>query len=134
MLLELTKRGALAAVLSVVVNLVVLQAVLATGGVPRIDPLSVPPVTLFTILGVVGATAVYGLLVRFSGRPDRTFLIVAAVVLLLSFVPDVGLLQVNPAATVRAVVVLMVMHVTVAAICVWVLTDRYSPLGGRVAG
>jgi hypothetical protein len=49
---------------------------------------------------------------------------VAVVVLLLSFVPDVLLLQADPAATVPAVIVLMVMHVVVAVVCVASLTGR----------
>jgi hypothetical protein len=48
---------------------------------------------------------------------------IAAGVLLLSLIPDVGLLAVDPAATPLAVVVLMVMHVVVAAVSVGLLVS-----------
>lgn len=121
---DLAKRGAAAVVLSLVANWVVLGAVLAGDLVDPFDPLSVAPVTGLTVLGAVGATLVYRLVARRSATPDRTFTIVAAVVLGLSFLPDLALLRVDPAAAVPAVVVLMAMHVVVAVICVVVLTGR----------
>lgn len=117
-------RGALAVALSLVVNLVVLQVVLALGLAEPFEPLSIPPVAIFTALGAIGATVVYALLDRYSTRPDRTFTVVAGVVLALSFLPDLALLRLDPAATVAGVVVLMGLHVTVAAICVVALTGR----------
>ena len=72
----------------------------------------------------MGATVTYWLLVRRASNPDRTFVRVASVVLVVSFVPDVGLLSGDPAATVPGVVVLMAMHVVVAAVSVTVLTGR----------
>ena len=74
--------------------------------------------------GVVGATLVYALLLRRSRAPRRTFVRVAAAVLVLSFLPDLALLALDPAATVGGVVVLMLMHVVVAAASVGVLTRR----------
>ncbi|MDZ7689039.1 MAG: DUF6069 family protein [Halobacteriales archaeon] len=121
---ELAKRGAIAVVLSVVVNLVVLQAVLVGDLVQQFEPLNVGPVALFSALGAVGATVAYAVVDRFSETPDRTFVVVAVVVLVLSFVPDIFLLQAEPAATVPAVVVLMVMHVVVAVASVASLTGR----------
>lgn len=121
---ELAKRGGIAVVLSVVANLVVLQAVLVPELVQGFEPLNVGPVALFSVLGAVGATVSYGVVDRFSEAPDRTFVVVAVVVLLLSFVPDVLMLQSDPAATAPAVAVLMVMHVVVAAACVASLTGR----------
>ncbi|MCU4925343.1 DUF6069 family protein [Halobacteria archaeon AArc-dxtr1] len=119
----LLTRGALATVLSVVANWIVLWAALAVDTVEPFDPLSVPPVTLLTVLGALGATLVYGVLTRVSETPDRTFTRLAAVVLVLSFLPDVALLELDPNATVPAVVVLMLMHVVVAVSCVAVLTN-----------
>lgn len=123
---ELAKRGAAAVVLSVVVNLVVLQAVLIPDLVQQFEPLNVAPVALFSGLGAVGATVAYAVIDRLSETPDRTFVVAAVVVLLLSFVPDVLLLQADPAATVPAVAVLMVMHVVVAVACVVSLTGRLT--------
>ena len=121
---RLVRRGALAAVAAAVVNAVVVLATTAVGVAPGFRPLSLPPVLLFSVLGVAGATAVCWLLRRRGSNPDRTFRRVAAVVLLLSFLPDLGLLSVDPAATVPGVVVLMAMHVVVAAVSVAVLTGR----------
>jgi hypothetical protein len=123
---ELAKRGGIAAVLSVVANLVVLQAVLVPELVQGFEPLNVGPVAIFSVLGAVGATVTYGIVDRLSETPDRTFVVVAAVVLLVSFVPDVLMLQADPAATAPAVAVLMFMHVVVAVACVVSLTGRLS--------
>lgn len=111
-------------VLSVVANLVVLQAVLVPELVQQFEPLNVGPVAIFSVLGAVGATVAYAVVDRLSETPDRTFVVVAVVVLLLSFVPDILMLQADPAATVPAAGVLMFMHVVVAAACVASLTGR----------
>ncbi|WP_247730554.1 DUF6069 family protein [Halovivax limisalsi] len=124
----LVVRGIVATVVALVANGVILGAVLATELVAPIDPLSIGPVALFTILGVAGATLVFGVLTRRSDRPNRTFLLLAAAVLVLSFGPDLWLWQSDPAATMGAVAVLMVMHAVVAASSVVALTDRYSPI------
>ena len=124
----LAVRGGLAVVVSLLVNLAILAAVLSSGIVEPFDALSVPPVALLTVLGAIGATIVYGAITRRSDAPDRTFIIVAAAVLVLSFAPDLALLEYDADATVPAVIVLMIMHVAVAAACVWALTDRYSPI------
>ena len=124
----LAVRGGVAAVLSLVVNGVLLGIVLTVDLVATFDALSIPPVAGLTVLGVVGASVVYGFLTGRVDDPDRTFIIVAAVVLVLSFVPTGSLLAFDDDAVVGGVVVLMIMHVVVAAVCVWALTDRYSPI------
>lgn len=121
----LARRGLAAVVLAPLANALLLWAVLATDAVQRFDPLQYGPVTLFSALGALGAALVYAWLVRRRADPDRTFVRVAGLVLLLSFVPDVALLFADPAATVPAVVVLVVMHVVVAVISVGVLTGTW---------
>lgn len=123
---ELAKRGSLAVILSVVANIIVLQAVLVPSLVQQFEPLNVPPVVLFSALGAFGATVTYALVDRLSESPDRVFTIIAGVALVLSFVPDIALLQINPAATLPAVIVLMVMHVVSAVVCVASLTGRLA--------
>lgn len=125
---ELVARGIGALALSLVGNWLVLWLVLAFDLVEPFEPISFSPVTLLTALGVLGAIVVYGALTRRSATPDRTFVVIAAVVLVLSFVPDLALLSSDPAATVPAVIVLMVMHVVAAVACVVMLTDRFTPL------
>jgi hypothetical protein len=117
-------RGAIAVLGSVVGNALVLAVVLASGLVQPFMALAYPPVVFLSAAGAVGATVVYALLARRGGDYDRTFRRVAAAVLVVSFVPDVALLVADPAATVPAVVVLMVMHVVVAAASVVALTRR----------
>lgn len=53
---------------------------------------------------------------------------------MVSFLPDLALLQVDSAATVPAVVVLVVTHVVVAAVCVLVLTETFPPFSGAGEG
>lgn len=120
---ELLGRGVLAVVGAVALNWIVLTLVLVADAVAAYEHLEYGPVTTLTVLGSVGAVVAYAVVDRLSRRPDRTFLGLAVVVLLLSFVPDIGLLLTDDAATVGAVAVLMVMHVTTAAVCVAVLTD-----------
>lgn len=118
---ELGKRGALAVVLSLVVNGLLLGVVLATGVVTPFRPLAFGPVLMLSAVGAAGATATYWVLTRVSDRPDRLFPGIAGVVLVLSFVPDVTFLPGQQGATWGAIAVLMVMHVTVAAASVWAL-------------
>lgn len=124
----LAVRGVVAMVLAILVNGLLLGAVLATNLVEPFEHLALGRIALFSALGAVGAAIVFGLLTRRAERPDRAFIIVAVIVLLLSFGPDVWLLQSEPDATVGGVAVLMVMHVVVAASSVFALTDRYSPI------
>ena len=116
-------RGGLAVVLAVLANVGLVLGVDALGIAPEFQALTIPPVSVLSALGAGGATVVYWLLGQYVSDADRTFVRVAAGVLLLSFVPDVALLAIDPAATPLAVVVLMAMHVVVAAVSVWVLVS-----------
>lgn len=101
--------------LSAIVNAAIVAAASAAGIAPGLEALTLPSVVVLSVAGAVGATVVYALLDRYVARPNRTFRRVAAVVLVLSFVPDLWLLAADPAATVPGIVVLVVMHVVVAA-------------------
>lgn len=118
---SLAIRGAIAGVLSLVVNLVIVLGAQSMDVAPGFDPLTVPQTSIFTILGVLGAVVVYRIVQGRAENPDRTFVRIAAVVLVLSFLPDIGLLSADDAATVTAVVLLMVMHVVVAVFVVGLL-------------
>lgn len=88
------------------------------------------PVTLFTVVGVVAATAVYALLRRFTANPNRIFTIVALAVFVLMLIPDI-MLAVNPASsmlpgtTAGTMIALALMHFPTAYFCWRFLT------GGR---
>jgi len=114
-------RGGLAVVLAVLANVVLVVGVDALGIAPAFRAVTIPPVAFLSALGAVGATVVYWLLGRYVSDANRMFVRIAAGVLLLSFVPDVALLAIDPAATPLAVVVLMAMHVVVAAVSVLAL-------------
>lgn len=125
---RLATYGLLAAILAIAVNGLVRAAALRVGGVPVVLPLEWEPVIISSVVGAIGATLVYGVIASISTRPNRTFMIVAAIVLLLSFAgpvnaylsPPPGMGLANAPWTVFAT--LSVMHVTGALAIVAVLT------------
>ncbi|ELZ92000.1 hypothetical protein C440_16849 [Haloferax mucosum ATCC BAA-1512] len=118
----LARRGLTAVVVSIAGNGLLLALVLASGVVQPFMPLSYPPVLFLSAVGAIGAALVYGVLSQRVESPDKTFLRVAVAALVLSFLPDIGLLFGDPQATIPGVLVLMAMHVVVAAVCVGTLT------------
>jgi hypothetical protein len=116
--------GLLAAVVAAIGNIIVLLITDALFTVPAsFPPFAIGPVTFFSVVGVVGATAVFALLGRFTQRPIRWFWIISVVVLLLSFIPNIVMLVANtlPGTTVAGVVGLMITHVVAAAAAVGIL-------------
>lgn len=111
-------RGGIAVVLSVLVNAALVIGAESVGLAPDFRAISLPPVVFLSAVGAGGAALVYWALGRFVETVDRVFVRVAGAVLLLSFLPDIALLALDPAATVPGVVVLVVMHVVVAAVSV----------------
>lgn len=123
---EVARRGGLVLLASWLVNWSIIVIVTRFEVVPPYEHLDFAPVTVWTTVGVIGALLVYGIVDRYSTRPDRRFLQIAIAVLLLSVIPDLWLLDADPEATVGAVTLLMAMHVIVAGICILGLTD-YRP-------
>lgn len=117
-------RGAVATAGAVAVNVSIVLLVGPTDLAPGFRALTVPPVAFLSAAGAVGAVVAYVLIRRRSSHPVRTFRRLAIGALLLSFLPDLGLLVVDDAATPLGVGLLMVMHVTVAAICIRLIPDR----------
>lgn len=117
--------GPLAVLASVIANVLVsITAVALVGISPEFEPLHLRPVIGFTVVGVLGALLVFALVARFSRRPVRLFRRIALVVLLLSFMPDLSLLNASPYAgtTVQSVIALMLMHMAAWLISVSLLT------------
>ncbi|WP_227130752.1 DUF6069 family protein [Halorubellus salinus] len=110
-------RVAVAAVAASVANLLVLAVALLLELAPGFRPLAPAPIVFLTVLGVVGADAVYAFLDQRTDAGHDLFRTVALAVLVVSFVPDFALLALDPAATTLGVLALVVMHVVVAAIC-----------------
>lgn len=121
--------GLIAIVGSIVVNLIVRAIGLAVVDVsPEFVPLAEPSATvIFTGSLVLIAVIVFAVVDRVSSNPVRTYNIVALVALVLSLIPDIGMLlapQNLPfgGITFGAVMILMVMHVAAYAVTVYVLT------------
>lgn len=114
--------AALTVVASVVAVLVVRElAVRMLHPSPAFAPLAVAPPVVDTILCTVGAIFVF-IKIMFVSNPLRTWRRVAAVVLILSFTPDVLLAwSRNMGATWPEAFALMTMHVIVWALCVTLL-------------
>ena len=117
--------GVATVAVAVLVNVVIRTVAVSVLGIGEgFLPLGVGPTVVFTVAGMVGAVVVFGLLLRFAGRPVRTFRRVALAVLLVSLVPDVLMLfsPSMPGTTVAGVLTLMVEHVASWAVAVGVLT------------
>ena len=131
---RLVQFGLFALVVVSVVNVLVLSIGLALVAFPAefvggpFGPLAVGPVVVNSAIAAIGATFVYSVVTRYAVRPNRTFTIIAGVVLVLSFAmflaPDLA------GAPSRVFAILTVMHVTTAVIIVGILT-RSTTQGGE---
>jgi hypothetical protein len=126
---DLVARMAIAAVAAVVANVLVRAAAIALFDIPEaFEHLALRAVIVSTLAGVLAAGLVYAVIVRRAANPDRTFTIVAAVALVLSFAAPLSVgLQDPPeyaGTDAAAVGTLMAMHVAAAAIVVAVFTRR----------
>jgi hypothetical protein len=114
--------GLFAIVAAVVVNVLVDVLALSLLPIPAMFmALRSPIYIIYTVIGAVGAVLVFALIARFSRRPIRLFHIVALIVLVISFGPDLWLLTM-PFASGVGVGVLIAMHITTYAVMVGVLT------------
>jgi len=117
-------RALVAVVGAILANLTVLAVGLITVGAGGFDPFAVPPVAISTGVGALGGVVVYGLFRRLFGEAaDRRFIIVAAVVTLLSFVTLPQAATFDGATTAR-LAVLGTMHVVAAVVVVVALVGR----------
>jgi hypothetical protein len=117
----------LAAISAAVANVLVYFVGVATGAISLSvlfpsasgeSPLTIGMVVATSVVGAVGATVVFALVGRFSRHPIRTFRIVAAVVLALSFIPPLTI----PAVPISMVLTMELMHLMTAFIIVGLLT------------
>ena len=134
---RLARVGALAVGLAVVVNVVIRTVAVSLLGIGEgFLPLGVGPTVFFTAAGMVGAVAVFGMMLRFARRPVRLFRRVALVVLVVSLVPDVLMLFSGsmPGTTVAGVITLMVEHVASWAGAVGVLAGFVGEEEGERRG
>jgi hypothetical protein len=119
----LATQGTGALAIALVVNLTLGWVALSQGLVASTEFFRYPAIVVWTLLGMGGATLVYGVLTRRAATPDRTFVRVAAVVLLLSFAPDIGLALTADSVTTSEAVGLMTLHVPPAIVSVLALPE-----------
>ena len=122
---ELPRRG-------LIVGAVVLLSLALVRGVAGllvplggVQPAAWPAVLGTGVVVTVGATAVYAALTRLLDRPDRAFVGLAAVVLVVSMLPLAFVAPTIPGVTATVIGVLAVMHVVAAVGSVVVLTERW---------
>jgi hypothetical protein len=112
----------LAAILGVLVVRVIAVAILRPDPLPMSLRWSTPAV--FTFVLVTGAVLVFALVAALVKKQAlRVYQVIALVVLLLSFLPDIGYASSPmPGASWPVAIALMIMHVVAAAITVVMLT------------
>lgn len=110
-------------VIALVVNFALAFVTLGQNLVASTEFFQYPAIAVWTLLGMGGATVVFGVLTRRSTTPDWTFVRVAAVVLVLSFLPDIGLALTADSVTTSEAVGLMALHVSTAIVAVLALPE-----------
>ena len=116
--------GAVAIVLSIIGNLILLWAANSVLTIPsEFDPLGPLRISIFTTVFVIGGIIVYAILAVKAEHPIRTYQRIAWIFLIVSFIPDIAMLFVDfmPGANLTAVNVLMLTHVVPGLICIYVL-------------
>jgi len=120
----------LAGVLAVALNLVIMHFTKPLA--PALLALDILPVVFWTVVGTIGAALSYRIIYRRSATPERTFIVVALIALVVSFVPNVAFLVI-PQLKIHGLTpigdyVLMAMHVVAAAVIVPILIWRSNAL------
>ena len=111
----------LASIFGVLIVRVVAVAILQSDPTPLSLGWIIPIISTFVF--VTGAVLAFALVSRFAANPIRTYQIIALIVLLLTFVPDIVFVQVHFLnSTWPITIALMVMHVVVWGICVVMLS------------
>ena len=139
---RLAAAGLAAMVVSLVADVVLAEAGRAAFTVPAsFGKFSFGTYGLLTVLGIAGATATWGAVTRLSSRPKWLLTRLAALVTALFLIPDFLLLG-TPGNPTGPVVILMLMHLAIAAITYTALIKvaparneqgRPKPAGTRAA-
>ena len=127
--------GPLAVIASVIANGIVRVIAVPLLNIPtEFQPLSWGQFIFLTVVGTGLGAVVFAVVARFAKRPIRTFRIISVVALLLSWLPDFGLLAAGdrapyPGTSLSSVGVLMFMHVVAAVVSVGLLTTLTQEKG-----
>jgi hypothetical protein len=130
--MKFLKSFLLALIGSIVANLIllfVLKPFVINPAMP-LHSLSVGPVAALTAIGTIGATIVYAILRAFMARPNKAFIWLSVIVLLISLIPDYLIIGSTTGpfagATLPSALTLMLMHVAAALIIVWSLVKVWG--------
>jgi hypothetical protein len=116
--------GAGLAFVATVANVLIAMALRSGLGVPAtFQPLSTLGVASATIVGMIGATLVFAWIARTQPDPRRTFVLVATVGMIVSWLPDLTIwaMGIFPGTTTAGILSLMVLHVVAAGLAVGIL-------------
>lgn len=110
----------LAAVVGVLIVRAIARAVMNPPYAPGLEMIMIPIV--LTVFLCTGAVVVFALVGRFNKNPVRTYIIISTVFLLISFLPDFGVVSMPmPGAGWPYAITLMIMHVVAGVITVSML-------------
>jgi hypothetical protein len=112
------------AVASVGINMSIwgLVRLFGPSSLSQFEPLAGPgSVILLTTIGAFGAYYAYGVIAQLTPKPQKLYLILAVLVLLLSLIPDIDYPPDSPGYSSFAIFVLIAMHFTSAFIDVGLL-------------
>ena len=110
----------LAAIVGVLIVRAIAMMILQPPYAPGLEMIALPVV--LTLVLCTGAVIVFALVGRFAKKPVRTYLIISAVFLVISFLPDIAVVSAPfPGAGWPYAITLMVMHVVAGVITVFTL-------------
>ena len=110
----------LAAIIGVLIVRVIAMAILSAPYAPGLAMAMIPIV--LTLVLCTGAVLVFALVGRFAKNPVRTYIIISAVFLVISFLPDIAVASAPfPGAGWPYSITLMIMHVVAGFITVYML-------------
>jgi len=110
----------LAAIIGVLIVRAIAMLVLQPPYAPGLAMIMLP--VMLTLILCTGAVIVYALVGRFAKNPIRTYVIISAVFLVISFLPDIAVASAPfPGAGWAYSITLMIMHVVAGFITVYTL-------------
>ncbi len=110
----------LASVVGVLIVRAIAMMILPPPYAPGLEMIMIPIV--LTVILCTGAVFVFALVGRFAKRPVRTYIIISAVFLVISFLPDIAVVSAPmPGAGWAYSITLMIMHVVAGFITVYML-------------
>ena len=122
--IRLVAVGAALVLVATAAELLLASVLRAVFAVPAgFSPLSAPAVATTTIVGMIGATVVFGWMARAQQDPRTAFVRIALVALVLSWLPDLGIwiTGVFPHTTEGGIISLMVLHPVAAGLAIGIL-------------